>query len=73
MKVAFFQKVMMHLSFPQTCELFDFKLENLSFGTEIWLEIKDVFKFDSLEAEKKNKSLFEVQTLIGIGMTVCNG
>ena len=57
LKVAFFQKVLMHLSFPQTYEPFIFlSMKILIFLTEIFLEIEDVFKIDSLEACKGKKA-----------------
>ena len=53
----FFQKVLMHLLFPQTYEPFLFL--NLTFWileTEICLEIDDVLNFDSLEDGKGKKA-----------------
>ena len=56
LKVAFFQKVLMHFSFPQTYEPFIFlSLKIWILMTEICSEIKDVFKFDSLGGCKHKK------------------
>ena len=56
-KGGFFQKVLMHLSFPQTYEPFIFlSLKIWILVTAICLEIEDVFKFDSLEACKGKKA-----------------
>ena len=57
LKVAFFQKVLIHLSFPQTYEPFIFlSVKIWIMVTEICLEIEDVFKFDSLGACKGKKA-----------------
>ena len=52
--MALFQKVLMHLSFPQTYKPFIF------LSLKIWIlvtAIEDVFKFDSLEASKGKKAV----------------
>ena len=57
LKVAFYKKVLMHLSYPQTYEPFYFpSLKFWILVTEFFLEIEDVLKFDSLEDYKGTKA-----------------